>query len=248
MTMQTLCMADTGGIAKVRWEDGVPVSERFDDPYYARTDGLAESRHVFLEGNGLAARWRAGERFTVAELGFGTGLNFLAAWQLWRGVAAPGEVLDFVSFERFPLESDQIARALGHWPELGALAGALLGAWPPGQGDIDLPQARLRVVPGDARETVPAWHGAAGAWFLDGFAPARNPEMWAADLMAAVGAHTVPGGTFATYSAAGRVRRALEAAGFQVTRRQGFGTKREMLAGTLPATERGREPWQPRGS
>lgn len=86
---------------------------------------------------------------------------------------------------------------------------------------------------GDARHTLPAWDGVADAWFLDGFAPARNPELWEAPLLAQVAAHTAPGGTFATYTAAGAVRRALDAAGFDVARVPGYGRKRHMSRGTL---------------
>ena len=221
--------------AKVRWEDGdIPVSTHFDDPYYSRVDGLAEARHVFLQGNRLDMRFRDAETFTIAELGFGTGLNFLAAWALWTELARPGAVLNFVSFERFPLTPDQMRRALGAWPGLDPLAERLLAA-PLHEGACDLPRARLEVIPGDARETLVSWTGTADAWFLDGFAPARNPELWGAELLAQVFAKTRPGGSFATYSAAGAVRRSLASAGFLVEKRPGFGRKREMLAGHRPA-------------
>ena len=233
--------------AKLRWEDGdLPVSARFDDPYYARSDGLAESRHVFLDGNDLGRRRRGARAFRIAELGFGTGLNFLAALTLWRARAAPGAVLEYTAFERFPLAAEDMARALGRWPELGGVTEELLSAWP--DEKIVLPGTRLRLIVGDARERVPEWPGAADAWFLDGFAPARNPELWEADLLQAVHDRTAPGGTFATYAAAGHVRRALAAAGFEVVRRRGFRTKREMLAGRrLDATANleGEERWQP---
>ena len=216
--------------AKIRWEDGeVPVSSRFDDPYYSRGDGLAETRHVFLDGNRLAERFAGAQGFAIAELGFGTGLNCLAAAALWARRAAPGAVLRYTAFELYPLAAGEIARALAPWPELSALADALVAGWPGER--IALPGVDLRIVPGDARETVSRWAGRADAWFLDGFAPARNPEMWERDLLRAVRDRTVPGGTFATYAAAGRVRRALQAAGFEVARLPGYGRKREMLAG-----------------
>lgn len=205
----------------VTWrEDGVPVSARFDDPYFSLSGGLAESRHVFLTGNGLPARLRAG--FRVAELGFGTGLNLLA---LAQAAAVP---VRFTSFEAFPLEPEQIARAHAAFPELAPLAAQLR---PSGRFTVGTVEAE--VIPGDARETLPAWPGRADAWFLDGFAPVKNPELWGEDLLAEVAAHTAPGGTFATYSAAGHVRRALAAAGFTVGRRPGFGTKRHMSVGVL---------------
>lgn len=215
-------LADTD----LRWEMGVPVSSRFDDPYYARSDGLAESRHVFLDGNNLAERFAGAKTFHTAELGFGTGLNFLATWALWREVALEGAILTHTSFERYPMAPEAQLRALAVWPELADLAQAMV--------DGDMPDVRLSVIQGDARDRVPAWNGRADAWFLDGFAPARNPEMWEPGLMQAVHDHTTAGGTFGTYTAAGHVRRSLEGAGFMVIKRAGFGTKREMLTGRRP--------------
>jgi tRNA U34 5-methylaminomethyl-2-thiouridine-forming methyltransferase MnmC len=217
--------------ADVIWHAGdVPVSARFDDPYFAEADGLAETGHVFLDGNDLPARFRPG--FHIAELGFGTGLNALAAWAAWDASGQAGD-LAFTSFEAFPLDAAAMARALGRWPSLATRAGALVAAWGSGARDIRLPGLRLRVIEGDARATLPCWTGRADAWFLDGFAPARNPEMWEAALLAAVARHTAPGGTFATYSAAGAVRARLAAAGFAVARAPGFGRKRHMTQGRL---------------
>ncbi len=226
-------MPVTGDEAKLGWEGGVPVSRRFADAYHARGDGLAEKRHVFLAGNRLPERWQGAGGFRLAELGFGTGLGMVAAWQLWLRVAAPGAVLHAVSFERWPLERAEMARALGRWPELRPLAGALIARWTGRAGVLDLAGLRLELVIGDARETVPRWQGPADAWFLDGFAPSRNPEMWEPGLLTAIGARTAPGGSVATYSAAGHVRRGLEAAGFAVERRPGFSGKREMLCGRV---------------
>lgn len=213
------------------WRDGiVPVSRRFDDPYFSLADGLAETRHVFLAGNGLPGRLCDG--FRVAELGFGTGLNLLALWIAWQGLGAPG-VVRFTSFEAFPLAVEEMARALAAFPEAAAVAGPLLDQWSRGARVIEMPGLRAEVIVGDAGVTLPAWDGVAEAWFLDGFSPAKNPELWSDDLMAEVAAHTAPGGTFATYTAAGHVRRALEAAGFAVERRAGHGRKRHMTAGVL---------------
>ena len=217
----------------LRWEDGVPVSEAFDDPYYSRADGLAETHHVFLDGCGLPQRWQGRDRFCIAELGFGTGLNFCAAWHLWQETGT----LDFVSFERFPLGTDAIDRSLNVWPEITAERKALIAAWSPEGGMFDFGSARLRVIVGDARETLPGWDGTADAWFLDGFAPARNPEMWEPALLRAVAAKSAPGACLATYSAAGAVRRALAEAGFAVEKRAGFGTKREMVTAHLSNCE-----------
>ncbi len=205
---------------KIEWRDGVPVSVRFDDPFYSLADGLAETEHVFLAGNDLPARFRDG--FHIAELGFGTGLNFLAALRAFRRSNCGGK-LHFTSFEGYPMAlRDQIA-ALDRYPDLPIDALTR----PEGSDYV------LRVIEGDARRTVPAWDGHADAWFLDGFAPAKNPEMWGADLMASVVAKTAPGGTFATYTAVGDVRRALAASGFEVERIKGHGRKRHMTRGRL---------------
>lgn len=216
----------------LEWRDGVvPVSTRFDDPYFSIHDGLAETRHVFLAGNDLAARARDG--FQIAELGFGTGLNLLATQILWAQMGAPG-LLRYTSFEAYPMPAPDIARALRHFPEAEAVAVPFLAAWGAGQRQFALPGMVVEVVIGDARGTLPVWQGRADAWFLDGFSPAKNPELWHADLLAEVARHTAPQGSFATYTAAGHVRRALQTAGFTVERRAGHGRKRHMSAGVLP--------------
>jgi tRNA U34 5-methylaminomethyl-2-thiouridine-forming methyltransferase MnmC len=220
--MDPIAHQPPNGEPQLEWRDGaVPVSTRFDDPYFSLAGGLAETRHVFLEGNGLPGRLCPG--FHVAELGFGTGLNCLA-------LAAVATVpVRMTSFEAFPMSMDQLARAHAAFPELAPLAAALRAGW--GQSRITVGQVELDLVLGDVRDTLPDWQGAADAWFLDGFSPARNPEMWSDEVMACVGAHTAPGGSFATYTAAGHVRRALQAAGFEVQRRPGFGFKRHMSVG-----------------
>lgn len=206
----------------VTWSDeDIPVSTTFDDPFH--TGGTEEVAHVFLAGNDLPARLAPG--FHVAELGFGTGLNLLMLASAWAG---PGK-LRFTSFEAFPMAPGDMARALA----LFALPDTktLVSAWAQAEGPLrrlDLPGVQAEIVIGDARETLPRWGGRADAWFLDGFAPARNPELWSEALMAEVARHTVPGGTAATYTAAGHVRRALEAAGFTVERRPGHGRKKHM--------------------
>lgn len=212
--------------AQIDWQDGgIPVARRFNDPYFSLTDGLAETRHVFLAGNDLPARGRPG--FAIAELGFGTGLNLLATVAALRD--GP---IHFTSFEAFPMTAPDMARALALFPELDA--GDLLDAWASGARRFTIGAVNVQVIIGDIRETLPAWQGRADAWFLDGFAPAKNPEMWTPHIMQDVARHTNPGGTFATYTAAGAVRRALSDAGFAVTRVPGFGRKRHMSTGRLP--------------
>ena len=212
--------------AELEWREGdVPVSTRFDDPYYSLENGLDETRHVFLAGNDLPARFQDG--FHVAELGFGTGLNLLACMQAWRQAGVPG-VLRFTSFEAFPMAAEDMIRAQAHFPELAAIARELAPHWRAGATEIDLPDLEFRLIVGDARRTLPDWPGRADAWFMDGFSPARNPELWQEPLMIEVGRHTAPNGMVATYTAAGFVRRGLQAAGFTVERGPGFGRKRHM--------------------
>lgn len=207
------------------WRGEVPVARAFDDPYFSVEDGWAETRHVFLGGNGLPDRFRPG--FHIAELGFGTGLNAMAALSAWNasGVAGP---LRFTSFEAFPMEAGAMARALSVYSELCDLARPFIAALGEGRRQVQTDRMILEVVEGDARKTLPLWGGKADAWFLDGFAPARNPELWEPALLAEVARHTTDGGTAATYSAAGAVRAALTAAGFDVERIKGFGRKRHM--------------------
>ncbi|KCV82203.1 hypothetical protein ATO10_07432 [Actibacterium atlanticum] len=215
--------------ADLEWRDGViPVSTRFDDPYFSLENGLDETRHVFIAGNDLPERFTSG--FHIAELGFGTGLNMLAALIAWRASGAQG-ALRFTSFEAYPMQADEIDKALQAFPEARAIADPFLQAWGAGKRRFSMPGLEAEVIQGDARVTMTNWDGLADAWFLDGFSPAKNPELWDDALMAQVGKHTVPGGSFATYTAAGFVRRALTEAGFEVERRSGFGRKRHMSCG-----------------
>lgn len=211
--------------ANLNWrEGGVPVSVRFDDPYFSLADGLAETRHVFLAGNDLPDRFAPG--FHIAELGFGTGLNMLAAWAAWEQ-AGQTTALRFTTFEAFPMAPADMARALQAFPDVAPWRDRFLPEWT-GTGRCVLGTLQLEVIAGDARATLPAWTGAVDAWFLDGFSPAKNPELWGPDLLAEVARHTAPCGTAATYTAAGFVRRGLETAGFAVERAPGYGRKRHM--------------------
>ena len=203
-------------------EGGIPVSQQFNDPYFSLNGGLDETRHVFLAGNDLPARLHPG--FHVAELGFGTGLNLLALAQIAT------QPIRFTSFEAYPMDLAQLAQAHAAFPELAALTAELRAGYPARRFRVGQVDAEILI--GDARDLLPGWDGAADAWFLDGFSPAKNPELWGEALMGEVGAHTAPCGTFATYSAAGHVRRALGAAGFAVTRAPGYAGQRHMSRGT----------------
>ena len=223
------------------WSGPAPRSSRFDDIYFSPEDGLAESRAVFLEGCELPSAWAGRDRFVVGELGFGTGLNLLALVELWSATRVPGARLHMVSVEAHPLSRADGMRALGRWAELEPFSRALLAAWPeprPGFHRIELPEdAILDLWIGDAAEGLTAWDGAADAWFLDGFAPARNPAMWSPELLALVAARSAPGARAASFTVAGGVRRGLQAAGFEIAKRPGFGAKRERLEAWLSPAE-----------
>ncbi|MEQ8515528.1 MAG: bifunctional tRNA (5-methylaminomethyl-2-thiouridine)(34)-methyltransferase MnmD/FAD-dependent 5-carboxymethylaminomethyl-2-thiouridine(34) oxidoreductase MnmC, partial [Chromatocurvus sp.] len=237
--------------AEIEWTaSGTPRSREFGDIYYSADDGLAESHYVFLEGNGLAARLAEPGCgvFRIGELGFGTGLNFLLTWQLFRERAPrPDTRLHYWSCERHPLRRDDLLRALCAWPALAHLAAELQTLYPlpvPGQHRCLLDGGRVILDlcwenADDALADLAESSGACmDAWYLDGFAPADNTSMWHAGLWRSVSLASRPGATFATFTAAGAVRRGLQAAGFTVHKRPGFGRKRDSLHGTLvaPAT------------
>jgi len=220
----------------VSWDaNDVPRSSVYDDTFYTRDDGQAEAAYVFMDGNDLPERWSNAGNFSIGELGFGTGLNFLETWRHWIAVRSPSQRLVFTSFEAYPISGDDMARALKPWTNLEPLGAALISRWqePPTQPvlwQMD-GQTELHIISGKAERSVANWDGLTDAWYLDGFSPARNPDMWSPDLMRQVHDHTSPNGSFATYTSAAQVRRNLEAAGFIVTRRKGFAGKREMLLG-----------------
>ena len=218
---------------------GTPAATDFDDIYFSVDGGLEETRAVFLEGCGLPEGWADRDVYTVAELGFGSGLNFLATLRAWKDSAPrrkPGSRLHFISIEGYPFDREALGQALQHFPELGGLSAPLIESWPgPVKGfhRRHFGDVTLTLVQDDVLSALTALDMKADAWFLDGFSPAKNPELWGEDLMAEVARHTAPGGTAATYTAAGFVRRGLEAAGFTVTRIPGYGRKRHMTKAEL---------------
>lgn len=244
--------------ADLQWtEKGEPYSGRFGDIYFSSEDGIAESRHVFLDGNDLPGRWRGGacRRFGIGETGFGTGLNFLLTWQAWLALPSPRPRLQYISIEKFPLDRADLARALAPWESLAPLAEQLLAHWPgrlPGQHRLVFEDGviTLDLWWEDIAAALPdlAAHGPCiDAWYLDGFAPARNAAMWEERLYPAIAALSCPGASFATFTAAGQVRRGLAAAGFEVRKVPGFGRKRESLVGRFGAAPGGCDvagtPW-----
>jgi tRNA 5-methylaminomethyl-2-thiouridine biosynthesis bifunctional protein len=222
----------------LEWTEGGLRSRRFADIYYSTQGGLEETRRVFLEGCGLPQAWAGRSRFTVAELGFGTGLNIAALIDLWRRTRPADGRLSVFSVEAFPMSADAAARALSDWPEIAEVSSALLANWPDGRRGfhrIDLPEfhASFDLAVMDAAEALAAWRGSADAWFLDGFAPAKNPGMWSAGVLDQVRARSAPGCRLATFTVAGEVRRGLAERGFLVEKRPGHGFKRERLEARL---------------
>jgi len=220
-------------------DDGLPRSGRFGDVYFSSDDGLAESRAVFLAGCGLPAAWADRQSFVVGELGFGTGLNIAALLQLWAQTRSAGGRLRIFSVEAFPVSREDAARALGRWPELAPVAGRLLEQWPRrarGFHRLEFPElgVTLDLAVMEVEAALQQWSGRADAWFLDGFAPASNPQMWRQSVLDLVAARSAPGARAATFTVAGVVRRGLEAAGFTVDKRPGHGRKRERLEAVLP--------------
>lgn len=224
------------------WQDGQPFSNRFSDIYFSHDSGIKEKRHVFLEGNRLPERFSllsGRESFSIGETGFGTGLNFLSTWQLFDQVTMPGCSLDFFSVEKYPLDDNELESVLSLWPVLQLYAEKLRAKWRrrvPGWNRWSFSGGRIRLtlVIGDVLDAITEVRGGVDAWFLDGFSPARNPEMWAQPVFMEIARKSRPGATFSTYTCAGSVRRGLEQAGFQVFKSPGFGSKREMLQGRLP--------------
>jgi len=217
-------------------------SQRFDDIYFSAEDGLAETEHVFLKGNHLPERWAGQSAVTIAETGFGTGLNFLSVWKLFEESAAPDAVLDYVSFELYPLSAEDIQKALSHWS--GAFGGRLeklVQSYPmriPGWHRVDFSadgrvRVRLTLIFDDVNMALPRLSVPRGvdAWFLDGFAPAKNPQMWSAVVFENMARLSRTGATLSSFTAAGIAKDGLRKAGFIIQKTRGYGRKRDMIVG-----------------
>ncbi|WP_407331023.1 bifunctional tRNA (5-methylaminomethyl-2-thiouridine)(34)-methyltransferase MnmD/FAD-dependent 5-carboxymethylaminomethyl-2-thiouridine(34) oxidoreductase MnmC [Enterovibrio sp. 27052020O] len=251
--------------AQIHWNDaGTPVSDNFDDVYFSNANGLEETRYVFLHQNHLPARWQQFERdrFVIAETGFGTGLNFLATWQWFDAFCADNpqaktQQLHFISFEKFPVTQIDLEKAHASWPELADYAKALRQHYPAAVSGCH------RLILADGRVTLDLWFGdikdcmpqvwtsddgIVDCWFLDGFAPSKNPEMWSQSLFDGMARLAREHCTVATFTAAGFVRRGLIDAGFDMKKTQGFGTKRDMIVGTINQRNQPRQqaPWYKR--
>ena len=235
--------------AKLHWQlddNGVtaPLSSEFGDVYFSKTDGLAESRHVFIDGNDLATRLanlRNFERFVIGEIGFGTGLNILAIWQLWQQIRPDNHShLHIITTEKFPLSKTDLEQALSVWTELAGLSQQLIDNYPPplaGCHRLNWFDERLTIDLwlGDATSSLSqvTGEGKVDAWLLDGFAPSCNQELWSADLLAQIARLSKTHTTLATFSVASAVKQGLKHHGFTLAKRKGFGKKREMLTASF---------------
>lgn len=228
--------------AQIDWDEhGRPHSRQYNDIYFSKDQSLAETEHVFVEQNDLRSRLASlapGSCMTIGETGFGTGLNFLCAWQLFNQLAPAGTRLHFISAEKFPLTRDDLRRALALWPELAHLGKALLEQYVAVHDGyqhflFDNGRVSLTLMIGDASEQFAKLDARIDTWFLDGFAPAKNPDMWTPELFAQLGRLSVPGTTLGTFTSTGWVRRALIAVGFTMKRIPGIGKKWEVLRGVF---------------
>lgn len=227
--------------------DGTPYSAIFDDVYHSIHGGPAQARHVFLGGNDLPVRWQGRDRFVILETGFGLGLNFLTTWQSWRTDPQGCRRLHFISIEKHPFSAADLAIAQRAWPEFSALANELQQHWPlltPGTHRLHLDQNRviLTLIFGDANTQLREVDASVDAFFLDGFSPARNPELWSPYLCKALARLAAPNATLATWCLARPARDALAAAEFDLERRPGFAARREMLVGRFRSRRPERHP------
>lgn len=228
--------------AKIIWRDNQPFSAEFNDVYFSSDNGLAETEYVFLQGNQLAARWKQADlkQFTIVETGFGSGLNFLCVAKLWLTCAPKDARLHFISIEKYPLSLADMTETSRMWPTLNALNSDFLtlyqtliaqNASTEKSGDLGKNNINLTLLIGDISHCLEMINKNIDAWFLDGFSPAKNPDMWSQQLFGKMAELANPHTTFSTFTASSLVRRGLIKAGFHVSKQTGFGKKREMLTG-----------------
>ena len=225
--------------AQVKITDGKVYSLQYDDIYYNTDDGPAESEHVFLTGNDLPGRWRGKPHFGITETGFGTGLNFLVTLKAWLDDSARCETLDYYAIEAYPLRATQLAEIHSNWPQLKTLSAELIEQYPDQAAgchslSFRLGRVQLHLIFEDIESSLRRYKLDPDCWFLDGFAPDRNPSMWTAEALSNIALQSRSGTSLATFTAAGNVRRNLISAGYEVHKRKGFGRKREMLCALKP--------------
>ena len=224
--------------AQLEWNNGTPYSPEFGDVYYSESSGIEETLHVFLRQNQLPQRWQQAERFVIAETGFGTGLNFIVTMKTWLQSSADTACLHFISIEKHPVAPVDLSRLASQWPELEPYYAELIRRYPPplpGMHLLELAggRVRLHLIFDDIEPALERINFKVDAWYLDGFAPSRNPAMWSDRVFELIARYTAVGGSFATYTASGAVRRGLTKAGFVVQKAEGFGSKRDMLCGFI---------------
>ncbi|MCJ9429122.1 tRNA (5-methylaminomethyl-2-thiouridine)(34)-methyltransferase MnmD [Kordiimonas marina] len=230
-------MVDEIGKEALEWRGNAPVAPRFGDVYYSAENGLEETGFVFLQGTGAPAVWQDRDHYVIAETGFGTGLNFLATWKAWKESGTPGR-LTFISVEGYPLSREALKAAHESFPDIAAYARKLYDAWPPpapGFHPRTFEDGKITLILlfGDAEHAFKRLSATVDAWYLDGFAPAKNPDMWSDAVLDEIARLSRPGTRFATFTAAGFVRRGLQARGFRVEKVPGYGRKRERLVGEM---------------
>lgn len=226
-------------------DDGTPRSGVSGDVYFSTSGGAAETRHVFLEGIGARELFKQRRNLRIAELGFGTGLNFLVTWQGWAATASKKSTLHYTAIEGYPMTSETLFRALSLTPELSNETTALISQWPPRVRGVsrlvfDDGRVHLTLIFNDVMRALADLGGSFDAWYLDGFSPAKNPDMWTSDVLKRVRELSAPGARIATFTAAGHVRRTLATLGFDVEKRPGFGRKRDCVAARLEAPKKDR--------
>ncbi|MDO4642476.1 MAG: tRNA (5-methylaminomethyl-2-thiouridine)(34)-methyltransferase MnmD [Cardiobacteriaceae bacterium] len=227
--------------------DGQPYNNYYQDIYYNPGQGFAESEHVFINGNRLHERFALiKNHFVIGEIGFGTGLNFIHSANTFLHEAPASTRLHYISFERHPIQADTLARLQQAWP-LSDLRKTLLQQYPHNHAGHHLlklhSRIHLHLILGDVRDTLPQLNARIDAWYLDGFAPAKNPECWTHHLFATLAYHSNTQATAATFSAARHVREALTQAGFHVEKIAGYGRKRDMLIATLKQAQHTQPHW-----
>lgn len=236
----------------IEWNQQSPFTSKFGDIYFNPTQGIEESHYVFLKANSFEDRVGAKlSHLTIGETGFGTGLNFITSSQEWLTLSSPNKKLLYISVEKYPLQKPDLQKALKQWSVFSDLSKQLLDQYPtatPGYHTLSFANGRIKLILmfGDAAECYSKLHAKVDAWYLDGFAPSKNPEMWSPQLFEQIGRLSKPGTTFSTFTAAGMVRRGLQAVGFDVRKQKGFGRKREMLVGEFIGEDKPKpsaKPW-----
>jgi len=235
-------------LQNISWDqNGLPHSLKFDDKYFCRENGLAESQYIFCDGNHLKDRWtklipKDSHTFTIIETGFGSGLNFLCAWKLWEEAASPNWTLHYISIDQYPLSPEDLSKTLQLWPSLKLYTNQLIHQYNPlnytnqqiyfNEKTVHLTLIFDHVLKAlDKLKNQSIISSSADAWFLDGFAPSKNPEMWSEEMFACMADLSRLKTTLATFTVAGKVRRGLNQQGFTTTKTKGFGKKRQMLQG-----------------